>query len=149
MNLINTVGLFLSLWIGIAAILAAWQTVKHYGPHARAFFASAKNRTMTGWLMTGIALGFLGAFIDSAYWQVFWVLEYFQLSAADPMQSYGIWSVAIFRNGFLLVSAYCHYRAYLIAAPETDGPQANRFVLKTLGVGAVVALAMLGLPWPS
>ena len=149
MNWINTVGLFLSLWIGIAAILAAWQTVKHYGPHARAFFASKQNRTMTGLLMTGITLGFLGAFIDSAYWQMFWVLEYFQLALADQVQAYGIWSVAIFRNGFLLASAYFHYRAYLIAAPETDGPQANRFVLKTLGVGGVVALAILCLPWPS
>ena len=149
MSLITTVGLFLSLWIGIAAILASFQTVRHYWPHARAFLASKKNRTMTGWLMTGVTLGFLGAFIDSAYWQVFWVLEYFQLAAADPVQAYGIWSVAIFRNGFLLVSSYCHYRAYLIAAPETTGPQANQFVLKTLGVGGVVALAMLCLPWPS
>ncbi|GLQ20406.1 hypothetical protein ACFFUB_02330 [Algimonas porphyrae] len=136
-------GIFLALWLGIASVLALLITVRSYWPRARQFFGHPSTRNFTGWLTLGVVVGFSAWLAGNAYWQAWWMAEYFRLPFAKGMQDAGVWVNVIFRNAGALAGAYCFFRAFKIAAPGQKGHQATLFFAKTLGIGWVLAMAVM------
>lgn len=140
-------GIFLALWLGIASVLALWETVHSYWPRARQFFRDPANRGFTGWMTLGVVISFTAWFAGNAYWQAWWMVEYFQLPLSDRMQEAGVWVNVVFRNGGALAGAYCFFRAFKIAVPGAQGTQATTYFAKTLGVGWIIALIVMASPY--
>lgn len=136
---------FVSLWLGFSSIIAAAWTLKHYWPRAHAFLRNPTTLDFTGWLVLGVCFGFAGSVLDSSYWQAAWSSAFLNHFTRAWLFDHGVMANILFRNIALLLAAYCHYRAYLIAFPDRSGREANRFIAICLGAGLALTLGLVAL----
>ena len=88
--------------------------------------ATAKKYTPMWWMLLGIALGFIGQFVDNFYWGFPWSFHYLDNPFAAKLNQNGVFSNFIFRQGFGIASLYCHLRAFI--APERGAMNSNRLM---------------------
>lgn len=144
--------MFIALWIGLSSLIAAWDTIHKYWPRARMFMKSPDGRDFTGFLIAGVVVVMVGSLFGNAYWQAFWLLDWYGWPGSAFVQDIGLGVNAIFRNGGLLLSAYLFSRAFRIAlagrmeeiSSGRSRGTVNSFTIKTLGVGFVISVILIG-----
>lgn len=63
------------------------------------------------WLSMGIAVGFVGSFLDNGYWAIPWTLMCLDNESAEWWFNHGSFPNIFFRQTATFCSAYCHLRA--------------------------------------
>ena len=100
----------LSLILTIPTIVLAISVVYVWAPSARKFF-TYKNKTGEHWFIVGVALGFIGAAIDNAYWMLPWTAAFLESPTFIGLTEKGVFFNIVFRQGLGIAAAYCHIRA--------------------------------------
>lgn len=86
----------------------------------------AKKYTPIWWMTWGICIGFAGNFVDNLYWGFPWTFSYLENSVSQVLNRNGVYPNLIFRQGFGIVAAYCHIRAFV--APDKVAANTNRLI---------------------
>jgi len=76
---------------------------------------AAKEKTSVHWLILGVAVGFVGAVFDNAYWGFAWSAEHYSHQSTEYWFKYGVYSNAPFRQGLSLLAAFCHIRSAYVS----------------------------------
>lgn len=132
MEILYNIGMFSALWMGISSIIAGILTTGNYWPKARSFIKTFNPLDATGFFVLGIVFVIFGNTLGNLYWQIFWLLDFYEFRYSGEFQDLGLLVNTLFRNGGLLLASYFFYRAFLIAVPKRKGSQANRFIISIL-----------------
>jgi hypothetical protein len=87
---------------------------------------SGARYTPIWWMTLGICIGFMGNFVDNLYWGFPWTFNYLESPISQVLNRNGVFPNLVFRQGFGILAAYCHIRAFV--APQRGAVNANRLM---------------------
>lgn len=95
-----------------------------------------KELTDREWMMMGVFLSFLAAFMDNCYWQIAWSSKYLGLSITDSLMHFGIVPNLPFRQILGLMAVYCHVKSAILYS-KTTHKAFTTFWMCAFGLGVV------------
>ena len=95
-----------------------------------------KDKSATDWLRIGIAIGFMGAVLDNAYWFLPWSADYLGLASAKTLNAMGVYFNIFSRQLAGTFAGYCHI-IYVIKLREKSHGESN------IGLPLIVAFSLL------
>jgi len=85
--------------------------VRAWGP--RVWFAIRHGQmTEAQWLILGVSISFVGAFMDNLYWAIPWTLHYINSTHAEYFFLLGVHFNMFFRQSTGILAALCHLRSF-------------------------------------
>lgn len=95
-----------------------------------------KDKSATDWLRIGIAIGFMGAVLDNAYWFLPWSADYLGLASHKTLNAMGVYFNIFSRQLAGTFAGYCHI-IYVIKLREKSHGKSN------MGLPLIVAFSLL------
>jgi len=99
------------------------------------------------YFILGVVLGFLGSFLDNAYWFVPWSASFLGLSITEDLINAGVFFNIFFRQGAGIAAAWCHLRAAELA-DEVHGRWLNRLLVISSVAGVAYSILIM-IAWAS
>ena len=101
----------ISLGLTIPTIILSLAVVRAWGP--RVWFAIRHGQmTEAQWLILGVSISFVGAFMDNLYWSIPWTLHFIDSEQADTFFLMGVHFNIFFRQSTGILAALCHLRSF-------------------------------------
>lgn len=130
--------LFLTPLTIIAAGAVVWQwlpvAIQGYKKHG----GHPSERDL---LIAGVAIGFIGGFMDNLYWGITWSLDYVSHPTKSWWFEHGVWSNTVFRQGLGITAAWLHLVAASLLVRKIQFRVVETGLL--LGAGLVLTLIYL------
>ena len=132
----------ISLGLTIPTIILSLAVVRAWGP--RVWFAIRHGQmTEAQWLILGVSISFVGAFMDNLYWAIPWTLHFISSEHADFFFMLGVHFNIFFRQSTGILAALCHLKSFYAGR---QGYRSLSFLLLAahiVGVAYVVILRNL------
>lgn len=87
--------------------------------------AKVKPQKHTEWLILGVCTGFIGLHGDNIWWGIAWAMRLLDNPNWTWWFDNGVISNVIFRQGFKIVSSFCHLKAAVAFGGMTEEELAN------------------------
>ena len=101
----------ISLGLTVPTIILSLAVVRAWGP--RVWFAIRHGQmTDAQWLILGVSISFVGAFMDNLYWAIPWTLHFISSEHADFFFMLGVHFNIFFRQSTGILAALCHLRSF-------------------------------------
>lgn len=101
----------ISLGLTIPTIILSLAVVRAWGP--RVWFAIRHGQmTEAQWLILGVSISFIGAFMDNLYWAIPWTLHYISSEYANYWFLLGVHFNVFFRQSVGILAALCHLKSF-------------------------------------
>lgn len=101
----------ISLGLTIPTIILSLAVVRAWGP--RVWFAMRHGQmTEAQWLILGVSISFVGAFMDNLYWAIPWTLHFISSEHADFFFMLGVHFNIFFRQSTGILAALCHLKSF-------------------------------------
>lgn len=101
----------ISLGLTVPTIILSLAVVRAWGP--RVLFAIRHGQmTEAQWLILGVSISFVGAFLDNLYWSIPWTLHFINSEYAASWFLRGIHFNIFFRQSTGILAALCHLRSF-------------------------------------
>ena len=111
-KLLMDISELVSMGLTVPVLVAAAVVFYMYGRASAQAIREKKCYTGPEWLALGIAIGFVGSFLDNLYWAIPWTLMALDMKdSAEWWMYHGAFPNIFFRQVATLSSAYCHIRA--------------------------------------
>lgn len=111
---------FISLTLTVPTLALSFWVLFVFGPQSlKTFFGIFRGMQSTPpeLLVMGISVGFLGAFLDNAYWGLAWSADFFKLETRDVLFDFGAWANIPFRQAAGIAAATLHLSKHISAEP--------------------------------
>ena len=117
-----------TIWLGVG-VICLW------GSDAlRAVKKKRALREAHEWLIVGVAVGFVGAVLDSLYWGLAWTADFNEATWADYLMTSGALPGIVFKQICGIYAAHCHIMAYI----TMRGEEGLRHVYRTAALISVI-----------
>lgn len=123
-------------------ILAAWLLKLWFGGTKSGYAAERNQRSSHQWITIGVFLGFAGGWFDNTFWGVAWSNHFLDSPYTEWWFGMGVYANIPFRQTLGIMAAYCHIRAYFVAAGVAI-QHLNRVTLASFACGALYAVALV------
>jgi len=101
----------ISLGLTVPTIILSLAVVRAWGP--RVWFAIRHGQmTEAQWLILGVSISFVGAFMDNLYWAIPWTLHFISSEHADFFFMLGVHFNIFFRQSTGILAALCHLKSF-------------------------------------
>lgn len=101
----------ISLGLTVPTIILSLAVVRAWGP--RVWFAIRHGQmTEAQWLILGVSISFVGAFMDNLYWAIPWSLHFIGSEHADFFFMLGVHFNIFFRQSTGILAALCHLKSF-------------------------------------
>lgn len=101
----------ISLGLTVPTIILSLAVVRAWGP--RVWFAIRQGQmTEAQWLILGVSISFVGAFMDNLYWAIPWSLHFIGNEHADFFFMLGVHFNIFFRQSTGILAALCHLKSF-------------------------------------
>jgi len=101
----------ISLGLTVPTIILSLAVVRAWGP--RVWFAIRHGQmTEAQWLILGVSISFVGAFMDNLYWAIPWTLHYIGSEHATSWFLRGVHFNIFFRQSTGILAALCHLKSF-------------------------------------
>lgn len=101
----------ISLGLTVPTIILSLAVVRAWGP--RVWFAMRHGQmTEAQWLILGVSISFVGAFMDNLYWAIPWTLHFIGSEHADSFFMLGVHFNIFFRQSTGILAALCHLKSF-------------------------------------
>ena len=129
-----------SLGLTVPTIILALAVVRAWGPRV---FASIRQGRMTEaqWLILGVSISFVGAFLDNLYWAIPWSLHYINSPLAEKYFLWGVHGNIFFRQLAGVLAATCHLKGFYAGR---NGYNSLSFLLLLAHMAGVAYVMLLG-----
>lgn len=126
-----SLGLTVPTLVLSAAVVYYWSASIHRAP-----------KTANEWFITGVVVGFLGAFLDNTYWFLPWTASFLELDAKEELINAGVYFNIFFRQGLGTYAAYCHLKAAELSS-EKSFKVLNMLVFTSVILGCFYAALII------
>jgi len=100
-----------SLGLTVPTIILSLAVVRAWGP--RVWFAIQQGKMSEAhWLILGVSISFVGAFLDNMYWSIPWTLHYISSPHAEFWFLLGVHFNVFFRQSVGVLAALCHLKSF-------------------------------------
>ena len=101
----------ISLGLTVPTIILSLAVVRAWGP--RVWYAMRHGQmTEAQWLILGVSISFVGAFMDNLYWAIPWTLHFISSEHADFFFMLGVHFNIFFRQSTGILAALCHLKSF-------------------------------------
>ena len=101
----------ISLGLTVPTIILSLAVVRAWGP--RVWFAIRQGQMSEAqWLILGVSISFVGAFLDNLYWSIPWTLHYINSTHAEYFFLLGVHFNMFFRQSTGILAALCHLKSF-------------------------------------
>ena len=101
----------ISLGLTVPTIILSLAVVRAWGP--RVWYAMRHGQmTEAQWLILGVSISFVGAFMDNLYWAIPWTLHFISNEHADSFFMLGVHFNIFFRQSTGILAALCHLKSF-------------------------------------
>lgn len=114
---LRTLAELLSLGMTVPTVVLCLAVIWTWGPAAKLAWR-APSKTADQWFILGVALGFIGASIDSLYWSGYWTADYLRHDSAATFARFGLYANLVARQGLGMVAAFCHLKAATLSSAK-------------------------------
>lgn len=129
----------LSLGLTVPTIILSLAVVRAWGP--RVWFAIRHGQmTEAQWLILGVSISFVGAFLDNLYWSIPWTLHYINSTYAEFWFLLGVHFNVFFRQSVGILAALCHLKSFYAGR---NGYKSLAFLLMLAHIGGVAYVVIL------
>ena len=134
---------FLSLLLSWPAIALSVLVVVWWGSQSLTSLGK-RNPSSSELFAMGVAVGFLGEILDSAYWTIPWSMAFVESPHTGAWMSKGVYFNIVFRQLFTIAAATLHVQSYIQFVEEKRGYSGH---LHTTLVRVAVGSCLLGLAY--
>ena len=128
-----------SLGLTIPTIILSLAVVRAWGPSV--WFAIQKGKMSEAqWLILGVSISFVGAFLDNLYWSIPWTLHYVSSTHAEFWFLLGVHFNVFFRQSVGILAALCHLKSFYSGR---NGYKSLAFLLMLAHIGGVAYVVIL------
>jgi hypothetical protein len=129
----------ISLGLTVPTIILSLAVVRAWGP--RVWFAIQQGKMSEAqWLILGVSISFVGAFLDNLYWSIPWTLHYISSVHAEFWFLLGVHFNVFFRQSVGVLAALCHLRSFYAGR---SGYKSLAFLLMAAHIGGVAYVVIL------
>ena len=129
----------ISLGLTVPTIILSLAVVRAWGP--RVWFAIRQGQmTEAQWLILGVSISFVGAFMDNLYWSIPWTLHFISSEHAEYFFMLGIHFNIFFRQSTGILAALCHLRSFYAGR---SGYRSLSFLLLLANIAGVAYILIM------
>ena len=129
----------ISLGLTVPTIILSLAVVRAWGP--RVWFAIRQGQmTEAQWLILGVSISFVGAFMDNLYWSIPWTLHFISSEHAEYFFMLGVHFNIFFRQSTGILAALCHLRSFYAGR---SGYRSLSFLLLLANIAGVAYILIM------